>query len=336
MHVKNETGHETGRTDPRPPRRPVLAVLAGMAAAVCLPGLGGCSAPVPAMRVGCIVFPGYEDLFLARELGLLDEHRVRLVELLANTDTLRALAAGQLEAAALTLDELLSARADGVDLRAVLVFDISHGADVVLARAPISLQNLAGRRIAVEDGAMGAVMLSALLDAAGLTPQQIRKVSITLDRSEELFGQGLVDVVVTADPWAMRLERQGAQRIFDSSAIPGRIVDVLAVRADALERHAAALRHLLQCHFAARKRMRDAPEQAAPLMAGRLQTPPGDVMALYRGLQLPELAQNRDMLAAGASVDQTAQALQNLMVAAGLLGPATLQQAVADAQFLPL
>jgi NitT/TauT family transport system substrate-binding protein len=54
--------------------------------------------------VGSIVFPGYESLFLAREAGLLEERQVRLIELLANTDTLRALAAGQLEAAALTLD----------------------------------------------------------------------------------------------------------------------------------------------------------------------------------------------------------------------------------------
>lgn len=113
-----------------PARRQWLAC----AAAALLPTLGACTAPLSAMRVGSIVFPCYEYLFLARELGLLDEKRVRLVELRVNTDTLRALATGQLEAAALSLDELMAARADGVDLRAVLVFDVADGANVLAVR----------------------------------------------------------------------------------------------------------------------------------------------------------------------------------------------------------
>lgn len=311
-------------------------LLAGACAALLLPTLNGCSAPVPAMRVGSIVFPGYETLFLARELGLLDEGRVRLIEMLANTDTLRALAADQLEAAAMTLDELMTARADGVDLRAVLVFDVSDGADVVLAKAPVTLKTLAGKRVAVEDGAMGAVMLSALLKAANLAPDQIRKVSMTLDRSEELFGSGGVDVVVTAEPWAARLEKKGAQRIFDSAAIPGRIVDVLAVRANALQSHAAALRHLLQSHFAAQVVLRDSKQRAGALMALRLQTSADEVPALYRGLRLPDLARNRIMLEHGGAIDQTAKDLQKVMVEAGLLSPSSVLPTLAEPRFLPL
>ena len=51
--------------------------------------LAACQAPVAPIRVGSIVFPGYELMFLARELGLLNERQVRLVELLSNTDTVR-------------------------------------------------------------------------------------------------------------------------------------------------------------------------------------------------------------------------------------------------------
>ena len=319
---------------PMPPI-PRRRLLAGGCAALLAPALSGCAAPLPPMRVGSIVFPGYETLFLARELGLLNAQRVRLVELLANTDTLRALAAGQLEAAALTLDELMTARADGVDLRAVLVFDVSNGADVVLAKAPVSLQTLRGKRVAVEDGAMGAVMLSALLKAAGLTPDQIQKVPMTLDRSEALFQSLAVDVVVTADPWAARLEKAGARRIFDSQAIPGRIVDVLAVRASVLPTFGPALRHLLAGHFAAQKSFRESATRAAPLIAARLQTSPEEIAFVYRGLELPELAQNRAMLAPGGAIDRTARELQQVMLEAGLLPASSVAQAVADARFLP-
>jgi NitT/TauT family transport system substrate-binding protein len=132
------------------------------------------------------------------------------------------------------------------------------------------------------------------------------------------------------------MELRGARRIFDSSAIPGRIVDVLAVRTDALRSHPAALRHLLQCHFAARTLMLESPQRCSALLAKRLQTPAEEVMALFRGLRLPDLAQNRSMLAPDGAVDQAARALQTLMVEAGLLPPATAQQALADLQYLPV
>ncbi len=313
-------------------RRRVLAWLgAGAAVAV----LSACEAPKPPLRVGSIVFPGYELMFLARELGLLDEGQVRLVELLSNTDTLRALAAGQLEAAALTLDELMSARADGVDLKVIAILDVSRGADVVMARDSISLAALKGKRIGVEDGATGAVMLNALLEAGGLRLDQIHKVSMTLDRGEEFFKDGRVDVVVSAEPWAARMEKLGAHRLFDSSAMPNRIVDVLAARSDAIALYGPALKALVAAHFQALKYLQTHPGDANARMASRLQTPPAEVPAAFRGLVLPDARLNREMLQAGGVLHKTTLELQTVMVKAGLLRAVTSHGNLADVGLLP-
>jgi NitT/TauT family transport system substrate-binding protein len=286
------------------------------------------------LRVGVIVFPGYELMFLAREMGMIDPSRIRLVEMRDNTDTIRALASNQLDAAAMTLDELMTARADGVNLRAVLVFDISAGADAVLARRSVTLATLAGKRVGVEDGAMGAVMLSALLDSAGLRLDQITKVPLTLDRSEDALMQGRVDAVVTAEPWASRLEKSGAHRIFDSTAIPNRIVDVLAVRADAISNYGDALKHLVAGHFSAQQHFKKSPAEAAKLMAARLAVPAPEVADLYRGLRLPDPVENMDMLRQGGKLDSTTQELHSVMLAAGLLSKSSAIRDVADARFL--
>lgn len=297
--------------------------------------LTGCSPPLPPLRVGSIVFPGYELMFLARELGLLAPEAVRLVEMRSNTDVLRALGAGQLEAAALTLDELLSARADGVDLRVVLVLDISEGSDVVLGRPGIRrAADLKGRRIGVEDSAGGAVMLGALLDAAGLSVEQIHKVPITLNRSIEFYASGLLDAVVTAEPWAGTLEAQGAHRLFDSSAIPGLIVDVLAVRADAVERQLSALRRLVSAQFEALAAFQRNPEQVAPQLAPRLQVAPENVNAAFRGLKLPDAAQNRAWLQPGGQLQQSADSLMKMMVKQSLLKQAIDLRQLSDARGL--
>jgi len=312
------------------------SALAWLACAPLASTLTACSAPVAPLRVGVIVFPGYELLFLARALGLIDSARVRLVEMRTNTDTIRALVSSQLEAAAMTLDELMTARADGVDLRAVMVFDISAGADVVLARDTVTLANLAGKRIGVEDGAMGAVMLTALLESAGLKLDQITKVPVTLDRSEEALRRGRVDAVVTADPWASKLEKAGAKRIFDSTAIPGRIVDVLAVRSDAIQTHAAALQHLTAAYFSGQRFWLKSPLEASGHMAPRLGMDPADVPGLFRGLQLPDVRQNAEMLRSGGSLDVTGRELQRDMQEARLLPGSASVRDVSDARFLPL
>lgn len=309
--------------------------LAGGMALGLAPLLPACSKPVPVMRVGSIVFPGYELMFMARERGLIDSRKVRLIEMLANTDTLRALAAGQLEGAALTLDEMMSARADGVDLRVVMVIDISQGADVVMARRGVTLDNLGGKRIAVEEGAMGAVMRSSLLHAAQLRVEEVKKVAMTLDSSLKVFSSGKVDAIVTAEPWATKLEAQGAQRIFDSSRIPGRITDVLAVRADVLEAQADAIRALVAAHFEARQFFITQPTQASIHMAARLQTPVEEVPASLRGLQLPDAAENRRLLEEGGNFHRTALELQRVMFEAGLLRKQSGPHELVDTRYLP-
>lgn len=315
------------------PRRRILGLLAGLGGASLL---GGCRDPVPPLRVGTIVFSGYELMFLARDLGRLDKRSVRLVELMSSTDNLRALAAGRLEAAALTIDEVMTARADGIDLRVVLVFDVSAGADVVLARPALQrLQDLAGKRVGVEDSAMGVVMFDALLAAAGLDVSQVKKVAMTVDRSVDVYENREVDALVTFEPYASRLEAIGAVRLFDSKSVPERIVDVLAVRADALEAHAVALRQLVSAHFEGLRHLREQPADAHARLAPRLQVEPADIPTAFRGLDLPDAAQNRAILRAGGRFDQSVQSIQAMMMANGLLRRSVGVNDLVDTRFLP-
>lgn len=282
-------------------------------------GLGGCAAPQPPVRAGSIVFPGYEMVFLARELGLLDEQQVRLIEMPSNTDTLRALASGQLEAANLTLDECISARAEGLDLRVLAVLDISAGADAVYSRRPMTLAQLAGKRIAVEDSAVGATVLGALLEAAELRPDQIVKVPTVLPSTGRDFLGGRADVVITAEPWASQIEAAGGHRLFDSTRMPGRIVDVMVARAQAVREQPAALRHLVHAHFSGLAHWRGQPADAAQRLAPRLELAPGQVAGAFRGLDLPDRQANLELMRDGGQIDATARLLQRDMLRQGLM-----------------
>ena len=309
------------------------------AATLGIGGLFGClPAREPLLRVASHVWPGYETLFLGRRLGWLDDGAVRLVELLSASDSLQALYAGGVEGAALTLDEVLTARAEGLDLRVVLVFDLSAGADALLARPDVARQlaDLAGKRVGVEHTAVGALMLAAALRHASLPPAAVKVVPLTADAHREAYLSGRVDALVTYEPTAGLLEAEGALRLFDSRAIPGRVVDVLALTPRALADSRGAARNLVAAHFRALDYLRDHTEDALRLMAPRLGLSPAGMGDALRGLELPDLAENRRWLrGAPAALETAAAELAALMWREKLLPREIGVADLADASLLP-
>lgn len=307
-----------------------------MVAALALAPLAGCQAPQPPLRVGSIVFPGYEFLFLARELELLDPRELRPIEMTSSVDVLRALAVGQLEAAQLTLDEMVSARAEGLALTLLAVLDVSAGADVIMARASIRRpEDLRGRRIGVEQGATGAVLLGAMLHAHGLRVDEVIKLPVSLNSSADVFERDHLDAVVTAEPWATQLAERGAHRLYDSSDTPGLIIDVLAARPAVLQQRPESARALVNALFRAREHHLRAPAVTVPLMAPRLQVTPAEVAKVFEGMELPDIARNRELLKPGGVVQQGAERLQSFMVEQRLLRRAAPLDDLIDTRFLP-
>jgi NitT/TauT family transport system substrate-binding protein len=291
---------------------PALAIWAGP----------GCTQPSASpLRIGTNPWLGYELMHLARHRQYFHGDAVRLVEMPNASASLRALAAGTLEGAGLTLDEVLSARARGLPLRVVAVVDVSHGADMLIA-APgtASLAALSGRRIGVEQSATGALMLDAALTRAGLAAADVRLVPLAVSEHLKAMADSRVDAVVSFEPVCSALLAQGAHRLFTSAEAPGLIVDVLAVRAEVPDTHGPALRALVAGLFRARADWLAAPAAMAPMLAPRLHLPPAEVVRAFGGVQLPDLAANRDWLGGPApALMATARRVAAVMQRAGLL-----------------
>jgi NitT/TauT family transport system substrate-binding protein len=271
--------------------------------------------------VAGIAWVGYEPLFLARELGYYDDARLRLVELPSSTANLMALASGEVEAATLTLDELLIAREGKLDLQAIWVFDESAGADVVMARPTIqTLVQLRGQRIGVEETAVGALMLAQLLAVAQLQPTDVVKVSVSSDRHVAAYAAGEIDAVVCFEPFATQLAKHGARRLLDSSRFPGLIVDLLGARSDALAASPNQFRQLAAGYFRALDYLTQSPERAAALMAPRMNISPEETQQALKGVHLMDLAANHALLDGSTpQLPVLADTVGKLMVQAGLL-----------------
>ncbi|MDO9106051.1 MAG: ABC transporter substrate-binding protein [Methylovulum sp.] len=305
---------------------------------IMLPALIRCDVRrTPPLTIASHVWPGYELMFLARREGWLPQQGLILQETTSATASLQALTEGKADGAALTLDEVLRARAQGIALTVVLVFDMSVGADQVLGKPGIdSLNKLVGKRIGVEQSALGALMLFKTLAAAKLKPTDVLPVPLNINDHLDAWHDGKVDALITYEPVAGKLLNQDARLLFDSRKLPNTIFDVLAVRTDALQSNPAAVKALVAGHLRALKHLRGNPLDAAYRMAERLQVPGNQVLNTFRGIDLPDLYANRKLLAASDSpLLNVAQTLSTLMVKEHFIARGDALAQLISADYLP-
>jgi NitT/TauT family transport system substrate-binding protein len=293
-----------------------------LACVALLLSLAGCMRePETALRIGTNVWIGSEPLYLARELGRLDPATVQLVEYPSASEVLRAFRNQAIDGMVISLDELFGLAVDGLQPRIILVVDVSHGADVVVGRPGMrTMRDLKGKSVAVESGALGAFVLSRALALNGMQASDVNVVHLESNEQASAFDKGRVDGAVTFDPYRAQFLRAGAKTLFDSTQIPGEIVDLLAVRATVVEKRPKAIQALLTGWFDAVVYMKSEPKDAAQRMGIRQQTSGEQFLEAQRGLHVPSREENLAMLGgATPELAATGRRLMALMVDAKLL-----------------
>lgn len=266
--------------------------------AVVLAGTCALAGATELLRIGANPWPGYAPLHLAAERNEWESALgVRIVEYPSATEVLRAFRNRTLEAAALTLDEVLVLQEAALPVTVVLVLDVSHGGDAIVTQPGIGdFTELKGRRVGVEGGALGAYVLSRALELNDLALADVLPHHLEVSAHEEAFRRGQIDAVVTFEPVRSRLIAQGAAEVFTSRELPGEIVDVLVVRNDVLERHRNRFRTVVRNWFAELEYLENEPARAAEQAARLLRFAPEELERSLGGLAFPDRPQNRALL----------------------------------------
>lgn len=264
------------------------------------------------MRVGSNIWPGYEGLYLADKQGFFEGSGIRIIAYPTSTTASRDFRSGLLEAVALTLDEAFLLASEKVPFKIVLIFDFSNGGDVIISDKKISsFKELKGGKIGLEVTALGAFVLSRALELNGMKPSDVIQVNIPLNQQEEALRNHTVDAVVTFDPVATRLLADGFNRVFDSSMIPGEIVDVLVVQESFLKQHPKAVSNLLKGYFRALDYQKANFTKSVSFLSEREGVSPEQYIKSLSGLTIPTLAKNK--LIFGENRNQFVSTLQKLI-----------------------
>lgn len=286
---------------------PSLALVAALAVASV--GTAGCqpasAAGATRITLGFSAWPGWLPWQVAQAEGLFAKHglNVSLKYFDNYTDSLLALQTGALDANSQTLTDTLYSVSASAKQTIVLVNDNSTGNDKVIARDGIvSVADLKGKRIAVEQGTVDHYLLLLALAQAGLGQADVQLVPLPKDAGAAAFVAGTVDAVCISAPSTTKaLARPGSHAIATSAEFPGAIPTDLVVRSALIKDHPGIVQALVDTWFDTLKWNKTHRAAAVATMAARAGVGVGDYNTYDAGTTIFTRQQNLDAFTAGTT-----------------------------------
>jgi NitT/TauT family transport system substrate-binding protein len=324
-----------------------LAIAATSAAAGLL--LAGCSvgsAASPSTEDGGLVpvsmgiqpWIGYGQWYVAEEQGIFDDLDLEVETVLLNTDADKtsAFASGRINAVNLATHTAMMLREQGVPLKIVAIEDYSTTADAMLAGPDVaSVDDLAGKSVAYEQGSTSDLLLQAALEEAGLTIDDITPVPMAASDAGAALISGQVDVAITYEPYittAMQ-DDAGLTNIYDGSDAPGLISDVLAVSEELIEDSPETVQALVDAWGKAVDSYNEDPEGAREIIANAVGEDTEALATAFDGVEYFDLARNAEAFT-GEYVDSVLPLAESAATTAGLLTKPVDIDALYDSQFV--
>ena len=204
---------------------------------------------VPQFTLAWSEYPSWSAFGVADEIGLLDGDAGALGEMerkwgvdvvlkQAEYDScLTLFADGQVDAVCVTNIDLLPL-APGRKSTVVLPTSTSDGGDACVVVGVDDLDGLKGKETRGLENSVSQYVFERCLEERGEDPAAFPFVNMDPAAAALGMQNGDLESIMVWNPFALSTERnaQGAKRLFDSSEIPGEVIDLVAVGDDSLNK----------------------------------------------------------------------------------------------------
>jgi NitT/TauT family transport system substrate-binding protein len=200
----------------------------------------------PTFTVAWSIYVGWDPYQYMAKSGLLrkwgDKYGVTInVQRFDYAPSIDAFTSKNVDACAMTNMEALDLpAASGVDTTAILIGDYSNGNDALIARGGNTLKSLSGKKVLLVEKTVSEYLLERAFVQNKLEDER-RKVKLVNTSDGSIVAAFMNDTsqsaVVTWKPLVSQIQKMnGVTTLFDSSKIPGEILDLLVVRSEILNR----------------------------------------------------------------------------------------------------
>jgi NitT/TauT family transport system substrate-binding protein len=199
---------------------------------------------------------GFAPFTLAKEKGLFKKHGVDFdIKKMPTQARHAAMAAGEVQAIATTIDTHITYVAANVPVTQVLVIDSSTGGDGVLVKNAIKgFADLRGKTVAVDNpGAVSNFWFNYLLKKNGMSMKDVKPSNLGPQPAANAFAAGQFDAAVTYEPYmsaALKSVNDG-HILISSKETPGVIIDTLAFQPDFIKKNPKVVQGVIDSWFEA-------------------------------------------------------------------------------------
>ena len=195
-------------------------------------------------KVAWSIYVGWMPWDYAQQSGILkkwaDKYgiKIELTQINDYVESINQYTAGTYDACVMTnMDMLTIPSAGGVDSTALIVGDYSNGNDgVMLKGAGKKLADIKGQSVNLVELSVSHYLLARGLDSVGLKERDIKVVNTSDADIVAAFATPAVTAAVTWKPQLSTMTAMpGTTLVFDSSKIPGEILDLMVVNSKTLK-----------------------------------------------------------------------------------------------------
>ncbi|QKS82489.1 putative urea ABC transporter substrate-binding protein [Pseudomonas bijieensis] len=189
------------------------------------------------------IYAGWMPWEYAGSQGIVDKWakkygiKIDVVQLNDYVESINQYTAGQFDGCTMTnMDALTIPAAGGVDSTALIVSDFSNGNDgIVLKGEGKKVADLKGMDVNLVELSVSHYLLARALDSVGLTEKDLKVVNTSDADISAAFNTDQVKAVTTWNPMLSDIKAQpDVSEVFNSSQIPGEIMDMMVVNTQTL------------------------------------------------------------------------------------------------------
>jgi NitT/TauT family transport system substrate-binding protein len=206
-------------------------------------GSPGWAAAKKEFNIAWSIYVGWMPWPYAAEAGIVkkwaDKYGIKIDISQINdyVESINQYTAGKFDGVTLTnMDALTIPAAGGVDTSLMIVGDFSNGNDGIVLKKGKSVADLKGRKINMVELSVSHYLLARALTGAKLKEADVKIVNTSDADIVAAFKSPDSTAVVTWNPQLMEVKAEpSATLVFDSSKIPGEIIDTLGVNTQTLK-----------------------------------------------------------------------------------------------------